>query len=441
MSMYSHFKAKLVVAGFFILLMVGQGAIIVRAHDPPGSLPDRLAMLLGDRRDLPDLPPLLSGGLLSQYNLFLRRPGAVEHQVTRASAQTTNASAVFGPNVRVVPQATEMRPQTEPTIAINPSNPDNVVIAYHDAYGFYFGISVVYSLDGGVSWLGPIRMPLANSIFDFLLSDPALAADRKGNFYLAYMSFAFINNDLVVAKSSDGGASWKPVVAVSRDPSFAFIYDKPWIAVGPDPTNLDRDIIYLSYTEFGGFLGEPTAQIKVARSIDGGETWDEPVPVSELFVSSIRLVQGSMPAVDSQGVLYVAYYDSLDDGWTIGCFENRVAKSLDAGRTFATFTIAKACNELPELGEGLGFRFWSSMFPIVATGPERNVYAVFAVNQPQAPPEESPQFPPQGDINIMFTLSTDLGETWTNLTRVNDDTTTFPQFFPWIAVDPMGSFT
>ena len=440
--MHSHLKVKLLATTFFSLLIVSQVAIVAHAHDPAGILPDRFALFLGYKRDLPKLPPFVSSGVLERYNLTLKGLGVIEHQVQPA-AQTTNASTVFGTNVDAVPPGTEVRPQSEPTIAINPTNPNNIVIAYHDQYAFYFGISVVYSLDGGTSWLGPIYMP-HSYVFDFALADPALTVDRRGNFYLAYISIG-LNDELVVAKSADGGGTWKPTVAVSRDPTVAFFYDKPYIAAGPDPANPQRDIVYLSYTEFGDFGGELfTNQIKVVRSVNEGESWDEPVAVTPLFrlteVSSKRLVQGSMPAVDSNGVLYVAYYDSLDDGWTEGCFETKVARSFDAGRTFTTFTIAKACNELPFAHDKLAFRFWSSMFPIIATGPERNVYAVFAVNRPLPRPPETPEFlPPPSDVDIMFTLSTDQGETWANLTRVNDDNTTLPQFFPWLAVDPAGT--
>lgn len=44
------------------------------------------------------------------------------------------------------------------------------------------------------------------------------------------------------------------------------------------------------------------------------------------------------------------------------------------------------------------------------------------------------------DTDVFLIKSTDAGQTWGQVRRVNDDTTHREQFFPWLAVDPMSGF-
>ena len=63
--------------------------------------------------------------------------------------------------------------------------------------------------------------------------------------------------------------------------------------------------------------------IKLVYSTDGGKTWSAPKQVSPTFSywageERRRVVQGSNPKVAEDGRLYVAYYDSLNDGPGMG---------------------------------------------------------------------------------------------------------------------------
>ena len=75
--------------------------------------------------------------------------------------------------------------QTEPTLAVDPNDPDHVVMGTID-YGFPSNSSYV-SLDGGESWEGPFRVPY---LLDDLGSggDPVAAFDREGNVYMTGIS-------------------------------------------------------------------------------------------------------------------------------------------------------------------------------------------------------------------------------------------------------------
>jgi hypothetical protein len=346
--------------------------------------------------------------------------------------------------------------QAETSIAVNPNNPENIVIGMND-YGVY-GPSAYVSIDGGERWDGPFAMtPLLKDDYG---SDVSLAFDRNGRVYFAYMSIGYkyvIANrvvfgdekaSIVVSRSDDGGFKWSPPKVVAVGDIYAHgneivivFLDRPRITIGPDPVNLDRDRIYVTYTEFiltyplipeYPYILAPTISvaIKLVYSTDGGETWSSPKPVSPTYSHILgeerrRIVQGSNPKVGRDGTLYVAYYDSLDDGPWSGLFAPTIVKSLDGGNSF---TKELNIDYLPEMDYELPptvFRAWVSMMPQIDVGPNGEVYLVVA-----AKPDDS---------DIFFYRSLDRGETWSIAKRLNDDKTNRDQFIPAIAVSSNGT--
>ena len=346
--------------------------------------------------------------------------------------------------------------QAETSIAINPLNPDNIIIGMND-YGVY-APSAYVSMDGGERWDGPFAMtPLLKDDYG---SDVSLAFDRKGRAYFAYMSIGFkyitVNRvvfgsekaSIVVSRSDDGGFRWSPPTIAAVGDIYAHenevvvvFLDRPRIAIGPDPLDLSRDRIYITYTEFilryplipeYPYILAPTISvtIKLVYSTDRGETWSLPRPVSPTYSYILgeerrRIVQGSNPKVGRDGTLYVAYYDSLDDGPWYGLFAPAIVKSRDGGETF---TRPVHVDYLPEMDYELPptlFRAWVSMMPQIDVGPNGEIYLVVA-----AKPDDS---------DIFFYRSLDGGESWSTRRRLNDDRTNRDQFMPAIAVSPNGT--
>ncbi len=350
--------------------------------------------------------------------------------------------------------------QTEPHIAFNPTSPDKLVVGLID-YNVD-GVAAYSSIDGGETWEGPMAMkPLQG---DYFGADPVVGFSRDGTAYFAYLSVGTrpvrVGNivliaeigSIVVSNSVDEGRTWSdPVMAAAGTARWteegvvvSGFLDKPWMTIGPDPKNPDQDNIYVTYTEFMQnyplieeypYVLAPTIEItvKLARSTDGGATFSPPVAVSPTYsypsgIEERRIVQGSLPAVAPDGKLYVAYYDSLDDGPWKGLFAPMVTWSVDGGQSF---TKAVAIDHLSETDYILPpslFRAWSSMFPQMAVGPEGTVYVVFAAN-PTGP----------DDSDIYFTRSLDDGRTWSRVKKINDDLTTHDQFFPALATDKRGN--
>jgi len=160
--------------------------------------------------------------------------GAANGQPRLAPLQAPGAAGVLVPfrspapafsrNILITRDFSNAPIQTEPHIAVNPKNHDHLVVGVID-YNF-FGVSAYVSFDGGGTWTGPRQL---RYLRDDLSSggDPVVDFDREGNVYFSYISI--------------GVEEFRIGAAVSE---------------------------------------EVVSSIVVARSVDGGLTWSEPVSVA-----------------------------------------------------------------------------------------------------------------------------------------------------------------
>ena len=236
-----------------------------------------------------------------------------------------NPAPAFSRNLLVTRDFSGRTLQTEPSLAVNPQDPDHLVLGTID-YNFPSN-SVYVSIDGGMSWEGPKQ---TKYLRDDLGSggDPVLAFDNKNNVFITSISMGVkdysigsaggeaLVSSIAVAASNDGGFTWNEPVSSARSEiktdlrldssghvqgtiSFGFL-DKPWIAVGAHPTIEDQEMIYVTYTEFvtrynilyiGDLpvLGVPETLTtpKLVSSSDGGQTWSDPVAVGPTVRSTI----------------------------------------------------------------------------------------------------------------------------------------------------------
>ena len=356
---------------------------------------------------------------LSQYPLQQTLP------ILQSPRGMFGEQSFFGLNVRATRDSPNYYPfENEPAIAVNPTNPSNIVVAAHD-YGdpyYTIGIAVYRSFDGGKTWIGPSRMI---PTYGDSMSDPSLAFGRDGTLYLSYLSVG-VFSEITLAISRDGGATWSFVRALNY--SFQAFYDKPWIAVGPDPANPLRDIIYITYTEFKGYY-EVNLSIKLIRSRDGGRTFEGPFSVSWEGKYPDILVQWSYPVVDQNGTLYVSFFGMKTERGLYGPRSIQgiwVARSIDGGATFSEPVLAAETHWWFPYYSGLyGFR-WVVPTPATTVGPDGSIYIAY---------EDSPGGSEGPDMaDIFLVVSRDGGRSWSRPVRVNDDRGYAAQFFPMIAV-------
>ena len=148
-------------------------------------------------------------------------------------------------------------PANETAIAINPTNPDNVIAGtndYEPAVDSVMGIYV--SFDGGHTWpySRHARQVITPDRTMYGSGDPVIAFDREGVAYSAFIAFGRANCDsyIAVIRSEDGGVTWSApvddvppgtelidgdgIVVHNGGPDDCQIFhDKEWMTTGPRP--------------------------------------------------------------------------------------------------------------------------------------------------------------------------------------------------------------
>lgn len=127
-------------------------------------------------------------------------------------------------------------------------------------------------------------------------------------------------------------------------------------------------------------------RITAVISPDGGSTWIGPSTVAEKVNTSqgfgpggqFEVLQGSNPAVAPTGEVYVAYYDSLSDGYLEGRAAIMVSSSQDLGQTWSEPEQAAVIDREMEYYSPAGFRMAASMFPSMDVSPDGTIYIAYA---------------------------------------------------------------
>jgi len=241
-------------------------------------------------------------------------------------------------------------PQNETTIAINPTNPMNVVAGandyrvccdftgLNDATGWAY-----YSFDGGATW-GNVQLPALTVETGAAgqlkkvdsAGDPVVAFSPDGVAYYANIAFSRISpaSAIIVSVSRDGGRTWSAPNVVAFTDAGNFVNDKDWIAAGPNGK------VVVTWTRFNlgprgaGYLESP---IVGAFSKDYGRTWNrQGFPISD---AAHPFNQGSQAQYGPDGALYVSYEGASPlTGYSTDAMV--LARSSDDGMSFQTLELA-----------------------------------------------------------------------------------------------------
>jgi hypothetical protein len=329
----------------------------------------------------------------------------------------TSSAAAWG-NLQLNQDATTEL-QNEEQIAINPTDPDNMVAVWRDFRLGFRQVGWAYTFDGGVSWTEGGLIDEPNYPWQ---SDPGVTADRDGNFYAVLLSLVSTSqpNGIYVVKSTDGGMSWgAPLEVVNGVPDV--FEDKELLAcdrtAGPHSGNL-----YVAWTRFPN-AGNP--QIVFRRSTDGGAVWSSTL---DLTGGAAPLVQFPIPVIGRQGEVYVAW--SRQNIFS----QIKLKVSTDGGVTFGSGrTVVNTQGVFHSLNGGVDAYSSPHMDADITDGPfSGRVYVAFMDRRSGL-----------GDFDIWVTASDDSGATWSAPVRVNDDVPDNgrDQFHPWLTVDNLGIVT
>jgi hypothetical protein len=261
----------------------------------------------------------------SWYGKYLAVSG--QEPITCSSNSGDLGQISFGSNVDA---SHECGSQSETSIAINPTDTDNVIAGSNEIQRL--PMRAMYSTDGGGTFTGvdlPLPPARTNNGFDFG-SDPGLAFDSSGNAYYSYIVVFFgkgggINGtEMAVAHSTDHGAHWSATFFNPQTGNGQF-NDKPMVTVD---TNSTPNRIYVAWDNATGSSSSDKNgnNVLLSSSNDGGDTFSTPVSVSGPFTGRTGGI-GADPYVTADGTLHVAWQD-----YAHGTILD--AASTDGGKTF-----------------------------------------------------------------------------------------------------------
>ena len=262
------------------------------------------------------------------------------------------------------------RQGNEPTVAIDPTNPDVVVAGWNDycmtdlAAGW---MGLGFSTDGGRSWLNSTLpgYPLDSSTEGMASplkgrtdsGDPLVAFDNDGRLFVGGISFNRAmpqNGSVFVSTYAANPGPAGPTGQLPKDylrtriidkagtPSLAGIFqDKPLMEVDRSTASPFEDNVYFCWTKFQGNAGR--SKIYFARSTDHGATFQNGEIVSD------GAVQGCDIAVEHDGDVYVSWRSFAGIGVQVNGM--RVVRSSDGGATFGKpRQIAAFTSYFPNIG-------------------------------------------------------------------------------------------
>ena len=321
----------------------------------------------------------------------------------------------------------------EPSLAVNPVNPNNLVAAW--IQGPFQDIIAAASFDGGKTWK-QVPVPLTTCAGGKFLGagDPWLSFAPNGVVYGIAASGNTISSAVPeVMRSADGGLHWTTLVppgSSSVDPPA----DHP--SVTADPTNAS-----FVYAIWNGANSPHSTAAVFARTTDGGSTWEQPRPIVQ--TASQSFIQFSQILVLPNGTLVDLYefYVQQPNG-PITQTSLRLLRSTDHGLTWSAPVNAVTMTPLyvpsgftlivdPETGQLVQDPTNPAFSVDMQNG---NLYAVW----------EDGRFSNFQYNDIAFSMSADGGLSWSVPIRVNQTPLNIPaanrqSFMPSVAVAANGT--
>jgi len=335
--------------------------------------------------------------------------------------------------------------RSEPSIAVNPSRPDNLLITTNATYDptrrHYHPPFLFASSDGGRHWRGqplPLPAPFGTG------ADTSVGFDAAGTAYIGllgenYNRFCRVSEGstaVLVTRTSDGGRTPQPPVIVDISPAGA-TDDKPLLAVAASGPHVGSPpLVVVAWTRWFDAGG---SAIMVSRSPDGGRAWSRPLA---LFRSATAANMGAVPLIGPRGETYVlwAHYgdrflDNAPQAWRA-----LLRRSTDGGRAFGPTRRLPLSRSLPQLLTPGHLRILP--LPAEALDPLRGaLYVAWAQARPLPAAEQATTLeanePSTVDADIVLSRSRDHGATWSGPLIIND-TPRGDRFQPALAVAPGG---
>jgi hypothetical protein len=320
--------------------------------------------------------------------------------------------------------------ESEEAIAVNPTNPNNIVVVTNVAEGFS-GLFEGVSFDGGLTWTTKIIADAqaigggTDGLGD-ACCDPSVSFDQYGNLFLSYLYENLDENVVPVALSTDGGVHFHVIANIQKPPKlpgekgpsrhgeYRFV-DQETIVTGPGPNG--KGSVWVVYNSGGPMsaVGAPVngfgqvGNFNPAEVVPGTNNCtygDVAIGPSGKVMNVCTLTESGQGG----GKLFV----NVDpDGLGPAGFGDRVF--VEATHVGGFDFIAPQPDRSVDAEPGLAWNRTTGRVYLVYTLEEKN---------------ES------DDTNVYVRSSTNDGQTWSAPHRVNDDSGRNSQFMPKISLDP-----
>ena len=339
------------------------------------------------------------------------------------------------------------RRQAEEQIAVNPTDPSNVIAGQNDSRIGYNHCGFDYSLDGGHTWgdgIPPFSQhtnPGTGSIYD-AASDPNVTFSGEGTAWFSCVVFDINTNasGLFATRSTPGlkGSAYanipdapSPFVVAETNDGHTF-YDKQFMAGDPRPGHVEA---YVTFTLFvsnqkcsAGNNPGAYCSSEIFYSKWDGTKWSAPANVSgasplcvagdtfdkKANPNACNFDQGSMPVVNpSDGSVFVVW----NNGNTPTFLNQTLGRRINADGTMGPVVKVGQDEEsniaLCDFGRGpeecvdsLNVR--TNDFPAVAVDPTNPNHLVAVWQDSRQSPATA------GDYGVVVSESTNGGQTWSD---------------------------
>jgi hypothetical protein len=316
--------------------------------------------------------------------------------------------------------------ESEEAIAVNPTNPDNIVTVTnvgHGEAGLTAGMFEGISFDGGKTWTTKLIALGGNDPLGDGCCDPSLSFDQYGNLFMTYLYE--VEDQVPVALSTDGGQTFHVIANISRAAL-------PGKKSAGDNRGLFRFVDQPTITAAQGEVwvvfnaGGPMAATGAAVTGLGQVGAFNPL---EIVPGTNNCTYGDVAIGPSGEVMQAcALTESGQGGGKI--FVNVDPDGLGpAGfshRVFVTATHVGGFDFIPAQPDRSVDSEPGLAWDRTGGSHAGRVYLVYTAENPNE----------SNNTDIYVRHSNDNGATWSSPVRVNDDTTTNSQFLPKISLDP-----
>lgn len=224
---------------------------------------------------------MLQGGFTMRRLWFVAVLACAAVVVMPIQASSTSSSVKTLANISN--DGPDSNGDNEVDIAINPTNPDNLIAAWND-YGPGQSCGLGYSLDGGLtwttSWLRGVTPLGGNATFDYGAGDPSVGFLNDGTAVLSCAAWGASKSQpsaLFASRSTDGGRTWAPAQQLTYGQNLGHLQDHNMLTIDHYGNR-----VLVAYSVWNGYRALSYALV----SSDGGTTYAGPYEIASDYTKN-----------------------------------------------------------------------------------------------------------------------------------------------------------